>query len=212
MRTALIFRLGLTAVLTFALFACATPKQPPMPVGNLKLGVAYFTQPEYTGDLLAGYMTDDVQRIDEKVLSDLDGLFSSVLARESKHSFESQESALRCGKKQEQDKKQAAIRRWSAIGRCMGVDILLVPQMLEWRERDGGDYGVVTPAKVVMDIYVLDVHAESLISRSRYDETQSALTSNLLDTGKFIKRGGKWVTARDLAKEGMVKAVKELGL
>jgi hypothetical protein len=92
------------------------------------------------------------------------------------------------------------------------VDILVVPQMLEYRERDGGAIGAAEPAHIVMDIFVLDVRNEILISRSRFDETQSPLTSNLLEADKFFKRGGKWVTARDLAEEGMDKAIKELGL
>ena len=84
--------------------------------------------------------------------------------------------------------------------------------LYEWRERDGSAIGAAKPAKVVMDIYVVDVRNEALISRSHFDETQSALSSNLLEADKFFKRGGKWITAHDLAQEGMEKAVKELGL
>jgi hypothetical protein len=63
-----------------------------------------------------------------------------------------------------------------------------------------------------MDTYVIDVKGESLISRSHYDTTQSALAANLLELGSFIKRSGKWVLASELAEEGMAKAIKELGL
>lgn len=206
--------LTLTGLLLLA--ACTRPSQPPMPVGSLKLGLAYFTQPSQPADMLAGYTVEDVPRVEDKVLTDMDALFASVLADKSKNSFRSRESAAHCSKTvSEQDgttNNQAALRTWSAIGRCMGVDLLVVPQLLEYRDRDGGQFGAVTPARVVMDIFVLDVRNESLISRSRFDETQSALTSNLLETGKFIKRGGKWVTARDLAQEGMEKAVQDLGL
>jgi hypothetical protein len=185
-------------------------------VGNLKLGLAYFTQPGNPSDMLAGYAVEDVPRVDEKALGDLDVTLAAVLSEESKNSFLSKESALRCSRKiGERDGKtnnQAALRKWSAIGRCMGVDLLVVPQVLEFRERDGGNYGVTVPAKVVMDIFLIDVRNESLISRSRYDETQSALSTNLLEADKFFKRGGKWVTAHDLAREGMIKAVKELRL
>lgn len=214
MRTATIFRLTLVLSLALAVAACSTPKQPPLPVGNLKIGVSYFTQPKETGDLFAGYMTEDTPVVDQNILGELDLQFAQVLAEHSQNEFTPAQRAFVCAKQLGDQFKapQAALRRWSALGRCMNVDLLIVPQLLEWRERDGGEYGVTTPAKVVMDIYVLDVNAESLISRSRYDETQSALTSNLLDTGKFLKRGGKWVQARDLAQEGMEKAVKELGL
>lgn len=213
-------RLCIVLVLTLAtsLFAtaCTQPKQPPMPVGSLKLGLAYFSQPADSSDMLAGYLVENAPRIDEKSLNDLDGLLASVLSANSKNNFRSRDSARHCSKtvieQQGRSNNQAALRTWSAIGRCMGVDLLVVPQMLEYRERDGGAIGVSSPARVVMDIFVLDVRNESLISRSRFDETQSSLSSNLLEANKFFKRGGKWITARDLAQEGMEKAVKELGL
>lgn len=214
-RHALLF-LCIVLVGALAVTGCTKPKQPPLPVGSLKLGVAYFSQPAGPSDMLAGYTVENAPRIDEKVLGALDVAFADVLAKESKNNFRSRESALHCSKTVAQQEgntnNQAALRTWSSIGRCMGVDLLVVPQVLEIRERDGSSYGVVAPAKVTMDTFVLDVRNEALISRSRFDETQSSLTSNLLEADKFFKRGGKWVTAQDLAREGMVKAVKELGL
>lgn len=204
------------ALVLLALAACAKAAQPPLPVGSLKLGVAYFTQPEEPSDMLAGYTVENLPRLEEKYLNELDALLGSVLAAESKNSFHSRDSAARCaakvGEQEGRGNNQAALRTWASIGRCMGVDLLIVPQIYEYRERDGGSFGVVTPARVVMDIFVLDARNESLISRSRFDETQSDLTSNLLEAGKFFKRKGQWITARDLAREGMVKAVKDLGL
>ncbi len=206
-------RLLLAAVLLTALSACTTPKQPPLPVGNLTIGVAYYTQPHSTADLMAGYMTEDTPRIDQEILGQMDVLLAQTLREKTKRSYGGSKSALECEKTvQATEGNRAALRRWSAIGRCMGVDLLIVPQLIEWRERDGGDYGVVTPAKVVMDTFVIDVRNESLVSRSRFDETQSSLSSNLLEANKFVKRGGKWVMAKDLAQEGLDKAVKDLGL
>jgi hypothetical protein len=210
MRTTIFFRFGLLALGMLALSACATPKQPPMPMGDLKIAVARYTQPRHAGELLAGYLPETVTLIEPKVLSVLDEEFSEVLRAESKNRFIGGDRAGACA--QTAKTRQAAVRMWAAVGRCMGTDILVVPQILEWRERAGGEMGVALPARVVMDTFVIDVNNEELISRSRYDETQSALADNLLETGKFFKRGGKWVTARALAREGMEKAVKDLGL
>ncbi|MDR2487922.1 MAG: hypothetical protein LBD42_00185 [Desulfovibrio sp.] len=194
----------------------STPKQPPIPVGSLKLGVADFTQPNTASDMLAGYAHENSPHIDKKVLNAMDAVLASVLADKSQNSFRSKESAQRClqlvHRRTNKKNKQSALRTWAAIGRCMGVDLLIVPQLYVWRERDGGSFGVVTPARVVMDIFVLDVRNESLISRSHFDETQSALTGNLFEADKFFKRSAKWISANDLAREGMEKAVKELGL
>lgn len=205
--------LGLCLVLS----ACTRPKQaPPMPLGNLKLGVAYYSQPGSPADMLAGYVVEDVAKVDEKTLSELDNVFAEVLSKETKQSFLSKESALHCsktvGERDGVTNNQAALRKWSAIGRCMKVDLLIVPQILELRQRAGGELGVEKPARIVMDIFLVDVRNETLIGRSRFEETQTALTSNLLEADKFFKRGGKWISAVELAREGMVKAVKELRL
>lgn len=216
MRKHAIFLLTICIFAVFALAACTKPKQQPLPVGSLKLGLAYFTHPSNSADMLAGYLVENEVRIEDKVLNEMDALFSVVLNEESKNTFRGRERALKCsktiGEQSGRSNNIAALRTWSAIGRCMGVDLLVVPQLLEYAERKGGEYGVTTPAKVVMDIFVIDVRNETLISRSRFDETQSALTDNLLDAGKFFKRSGKWISAHDLAREGMEKAIKELGL
>lgn len=209
LRVALLISVALIA----GLAACTTPKQPPMPMGDLSIGVAPFTQPLTAQDMLAGYQADGVAEVEMKTLFALDDAFAQVLALKTQRVYKGSNLGAECYQKVHQaNKQQAALRTWAAVGRCMGVDILVVPQILEWRERDGGELGVATPAKVVMDIFILDVKNEALISRSRYDETQTALMGNLLEADKFVKRGGKWVTALDLAKEGMEKAVKELGL
>jgi hypothetical protein len=36
-----------------------------------------------------------------------------------------------------------------------------------------------------------------------FDESQQALSQNVLGIGKFFKRGGKWVTSEDLSNEGI---------
>ena len=199
------------------LSACARPRQaPPMPLANLKIGTAFFTQPSEPSDMLAGYVMEDVPRIDEKHLNELDNILAEVLSKESNNTFLGNESALHCSKtvgaREGNTNNQAALRTWSAIGRCMKVDLLVVPQMLEFRERAGGELGVNQPARIVMDVFLVDVRNETLIGRSRFEETQTALTTNLLEADKFFQRGGKWISGNQLAREGMVKAVKELRL
>jgi hypothetical protein len=56
------------------------------------------------------------------------------------------------------------------------------------------------------------VKGERLVSRFHYDETQKALTDNLLDIGKYMRRKGEWVNADTLAKEGIEAGLKEMGL
>ena len=48
--------------------------------------------------------------------------------------------------------------------------------------------------------------------RCHFAEEQKPLASDITKIGTFFKRGGGWVTAKELAAEGMDKAVKEFGL
>lgn len=211
--------LSLTAVslvLLAGLIACAKPQQGP-PLPPVSIGVAGFTQPMDTADLLAGFLPEETPHVDPKVLPHLDDIFADVLRAKTKRSFTSVAAYQKCRNARPevqpgQSARATALAHWVAVGRCMNVDYLLVPHIVEFRERDGGEMGVIKPAKVLMDVFLVDTKGSQLISRSHYDETQAALSDNLLDTGKFISRGGKWVTASALAKEGMEKAVKELGL
>ncbi|MDP3428618.1 MAG: hypothetical protein Q8S17_14755, partial [Humidesulfovibrio sp.] len=68
------------------------------------------------------------------------------------------------------------------------------------------------PASVIIDLYLLDVKAERIVSRFHFDETQKALSDNLLDMGKFMRRKGEWVGADVLAKEGLEAGLREMGL
>lgn len=201
------------ALLLLSLAACTTPKQPPLPVGNLTLGVAQFTQPVISGDMLAGFMPENTPRVDPGTLQTLDKQFAALLAQESKQHFVSAEKARLCYATATQgNPKQAALRTWSAVGRCMGVDLLLVPQVIAWQEREGSNFGAVIPAGLAMDSFMIDVNSETLISRSHFEEIQRPLSENLLNAGKFLRRGGRWVTTSELAQEAMRQAIKELGL
>ena len=43
-------------------------------------------------------------------------------------------------------------------------------------------------------------------------EKQVGLSDNLMNFDTFLKRGAKWLTAQELAMEGMQKMIKEFGL
>ena len=98
--------------------------------------------------------------------------------------------------------------------KTMGVDLLIVPQILDWRERAGSSAGVTTSAAVNMDFYLIDVREPggALVSRSHFKEKQVGLSDNLMNFDTFLKRGAKWLTAQELAMEGMQKMIKEFGL
>jgi hypothetical protein len=205
---------ALTLALVMALGGCTTPRQGPA-LPEVTLGVAEFTQPHSTADMLAGYMPEDAPRVSQKELTELDSAFMRVLGKETKRTYASAETYFECRNATPEGQAKGrvgALNRWVAVGNCMKVDFLIVPQVYHMQEREGGEVGVTRPAGVALDVFLINAKNATLTSRSHFDETQAALAENLLETGKFFSRGGKWITAVQLASEGMVKAVKDLGL
>lgn len=206
-----------TAMIMLFLAGCSRQQQQ-QPIrtqpGNVTVGIARFTQPMSTADLLAGTLPEYYPTINEAVPLELDQVFNATLSSSLTRPFVNSNVATAC-EREVSDKNtgmNSAMRYWVAVGKCMQVDLILVPMLMRWEERQGGQAGVVRPASVVLDFFLIDTRDATLVSRVRYDETQAALTDNLLDLNKFVRRGGRWVTATDLAREGMNRAIKGMGL
>lgn len=201
-------------VLAVVLAGCATPRQgPPLPA--VTLGVTGFSQPHSASEMLAGHMPEDAPRVTEKQLAELDEAFLRVLSSRTDRTFADPETYFECRNATPDGmpgNRIGALKRWVAIGNCMRVDFLIVPQIYHLQDREGGRAGVTRPASVVMDIFLIDVKNAGLASRSHFNETQTALADNLLNTRQFFARGASWITAVQLASEGMEKAVRDLGL
>ena len=200
-----------TITLLMAAGGCAKKRAGITPPPSVTIGIAGFYQPTSTNEMLAGYMPEGTPRVDSKIFPQLDSDFEDLLRSSTSRDYYGTDRSYQCIR-DNQGTASAAFAFWMNVGKCMNVDLLLVPQVHAWQEREGSEMGAELPAAVVMDFFLLDVKNQSLISRSRYDERQKALAQNILEVGKFIDRGGKWVTAHELAREGMKKAIKEMGL
>jgi curli biogenesis system outer membrane secretion channel CsgG len=91
----------------------------------------------------------------------------------------------------------------SQAGRQLGADAVMVGHVYRFRERVGGGLSVESPASVAFDIYLVDCQQERVLWSAFYDYTQQALSDNLGGLGKFLRRGGRWVTAEELATSAM---------
>lgn len=70
-----------------------------------------------------------------------------------------------------------------------------------FEERRGGNYAADRPAKVGFHMHLMD---EGTVRKLFvFDEDQQALSQNVLNIGKFLRRGGKWLTAEQLSAEGV---------
>jgi hypothetical protein len=104
-----------------------------------------------------------------------------------------------------------AVRYWQEVGRCAEADFVLVPFVLFWEDRIGGEWGVERPAHVILDLYVVET-ASGAVRRFHYEEEQRGLVENLFLAGKFARRQGRWLSAVELAREAVAQGFRELGL
>jgi hypothetical protein len=84
--------------------------------------------------------------------------------------------------------------------------------VIDWRERDGSEIGATKPASVDFVLYLIDVRTGAMVRQFHFDETQQSLVANILDAKKFVSRSGRWLSAMELAQEGLKKGIAELGL
>jgi hypothetical protein len=77
-----------------------------------------------------------------------------------------------------------------------------------FEERKGSSYAVEKPAGVGFHMHIIE--NESIKRTFIFDEDQRSLSENVLNIGKFFKRGGKWVTVDVLSQEGIEKGLDSL--
>ncbi len=83
------------------------------------------------------------------------------------------------------------------------VKLVVAGVVFEYRARLGSSLGVEHPAVVSFSLHLIDGETGHILWSDRYYEAQKALSEDVTNIGRFLKRKGKWVTARRLAHDGM---------
>lgn len=206
-------RLALLTLGLLLLASCAPRDKTAAETTSLpgSLGVAAFTQATHGSELLGGSIPEWAGPVDPQVLSALDRALQGEVVAARGDTFTEYQVVRRC--QEIEDTTGAGLREpleyWLAVGRCANVDFLLVPQLTALRTKD---IAREQPAAVAFELSLVDVSGQRLVKRFHFEEAQQFLTDDILKLGKFLKRGGKWITAEDLATEGFHRAVKELWL
>lgn len=217
------FRLTNMALLALclALFSLGCTRQPrttadiPRSLSpSYSIAVAPFTQPISTSQLIMGEIPKDQGRIAPEMLPSLDRALRDVLLTETKrhYTFVPRHMPLPDKMRYHDSNQPQALSAWAAFAKGLKTDLLLVPQVLNWHQREGSRAGVTRPAHVRVEFFLINAQQGTILDRSVYDVEQTSLTSNLLEIGEFFKRQAGWATADELAREGMVKAVKDMTL
>ncbi len=217
------FRLSILLALVLLLFAGGCSKQPrstaDIPVvfsHRYSIAVMPFSQPTDTGSLITGQLPSNQGIIpaDQLMLLDSD-LEQKLLAQKKDRviSFHKEQPPLSAqGTSFHTASQPQALPGWVSLGKQTGKDFILVPMVLNWHDREGSKAGVTNPAEVQLEFYLIRTDTGTIYNHAVFEERQVGLTSNLLSMGEFVKRKGAWVTARELADEGMDNMLKKMGL
>ena len=96
------------------------------------------------------------------------------------------------------------------IGNAFSADAVLAGYVYRWKEREGQDYAVRTPASVAYDLYLIHPEDGRVLWKGQFDMTQRSLSENLLEMDTFLRGGGKWMTASQLADMGLDRMLGDM--
>ena len=96
------------------------------------------------------------------------------------------------------------------IGKELNADFISVGNLFRFEERIGSSLGVEKPASVGFDIHIFRVNDGVEVWKGKFDETQKPLSDDLLQIGTFFRRKASWVTAEELAADGLNEMLKKL--
>lgn len=91
------------------------------------------------------------------------------------------------------------------IGQSLKTEAVMLWELQRYSERRGSDYAIQSPASLAFTYRLLHAESGQTLCAGSFDETQQSATENLLSLKKIANRGFKWITASDLAQEGVAK-------
>ena len=94
------------------------------------------------------------------------------------------------------------------MGRRLNADAVVGGTLFRFRQRVGGRYSAETPASVAFSLYLIRMADGRVVWDGNFDETQQALSENLFKISSFFKRGGTWLSAEELARNGLEEVME----
>jgi hypothetical protein len=94
------------------------------------------------------------------------------------------------------------------FGKELNVDFIFIGYLFRFQERIGSRIGAERPASVGFDVHLLRVRDGKRVWDGKFDETQQALSENLLKIGSFVRRKASWLTAEELSSVGIDEMLK----
>lgn len=101
-------------------------------------------------------------------------------------------------------------RLLAEMGKSLQADAVISGMIYRFRQRIGTVFSVDTPASVAFGIHFIRVADGRLLWVGHFDETQHSLSENLFKLTTFLSRGGRWLSAEELAISGLHEIMASL--
>jgi hypothetical protein len=98
----------------------------------------------------------------------------------------------------------------STFAQELGVDYTMIGILDKYIERKGSASGVERPASVGFSLYILHTPTSAVVFEGTFSETQQSLFENPLKASSFFKRGAHWISAEELAREGITDILEDI--
>jgi hypothetical protein len=96
------------------------------------------------------------------------------------------------------------------VAREFGADAVLLGGVSRFVERSGHATGTLHPAGVGFEVTLYAAPGAQKLWSAVFDETQKALSENVLSTYRYPGGGMRWLTAEELARWGAKETAEEL--
>lgn len=96
------------------------------------------------------------------------------------------------------------------VGQHLRADAVLRGQLTVFEERIGSELAAKRPARVAFAVELLRMPGAAPIWQAQYAEQQQSLSENLWNLPGFVRAGGTWVRAGELAAIGADRMVTRL--
>lgn len=91
-----------------------------------------------------------------------------------------------------------------------GATAILIGEVSRYRERGGEKYGATSSASVAFNATIYTAPVVQRVWSSQFDETQRALSENIVNARRYPGGGTRWLTAAELAQWGADSMVANL--
>jgi hypothetical protein len=100
----------------------------------------------------------------------------------------------------------------AAVHQKFGADALAMGVVHRFVDRSGESMGSTRPASVGFEVRILSAPAGNVLWVGAFDQTQVALSENVLKAPQYPGGGTRWLTAEELARWGASQIVQTLPL